>query len=436
MNDNFEYRRNAEGIDDVFPKLNFLSISVSMLCIIIVTLSFFYEVEMITISEGTIIPKSDIMYVNSAVGGVISEVYVENGQYIKYGSKILRYDFSKEKNRLEDYKSENEILRIQLNEITRIITELFLQGNESIPLAIDVSMFDKAEYLYKANRLVDLAISKIIAYEYEHDQNKLKSSIYESKIISIESEAKEFSKLISMDSDLVDKGLINKRDFKERVHRYKLLNIELDRANKELYLSRQQLKNYNQRIEIVKNELLSQLEDIRFDIIQKMNNLKREILWNENIVQNEVLFSRMSGYVTDIRANIDGNFISEGEILLKIVPKDNEFRIKAYISNSNIGFVILGQEVRVRVDAFNYNRYGYLEGRVLYISNDAKYIDGGEFYELIISLNNNVSELNERDIKLMSGLSVKADIITGRRSVASYFLYPIYDALNYSLIER
>ncbi|AXX58819.1 HlyD family efflux transporter periplasmic adaptor subunit [Vibrio vulnificus] len=436
MRNDFDYNRELNNSNRSIPVLKTTPIFCVTLCIFFISISFIFEVEIITVSKGKIIPESDIMYVNSLISNKITDVYVKNGDFVEDGSAILKYDLSKEKKRIKDYISEKNKLESQLTEVDKIINDIYSFTPNSDYPKVNLLKNNEFKYLSKINRIIDLSRSKIMAYEYENRQNKIKSSIVLLKISRLEREIKKQKEIIEIDSKLVIKGMINKREYQETLHEYELLSIDLNRLKSEYELSKEQLNNHDQKIKIIKNELLYELEKIRFDMLNKIKSLKSDIQWDNKMLENEILLSNFSGYISDMTENIVGNFISRGEIILKIVPKDNQYRVRSYVSSSDIGFVKLGQKVRLRIEAFNYNRYGYLEGNVVYVSKDSKYIDGDMSYELITSIEGNSLNFTETPINIMSGLSVNADIITGHRTIASYFLEPITHSMNYSLIER
>ncbi|CAK2509873.1 Membrane fusion protein (MFP) family protein [Vibrio crassostreae] len=436
MVNEFDYNRNKNQSLRTTPIIKGGPIACFILCATFILISFFIEVEIITVSKGKVIPEKDIMYVNSVISNKISEVHVKNGDFIECGSEILRYDLTKEKERIKKYFEEKTKLENQIVHVNNIIDKIYSANPDNYKIDINNIETRRYEYLSKAYRLIELSKSRITSYEHEYRQNKVKSSIISSKISRVNKEISNLAKIIKTDSKLVSDGMIKKRDHQINLHNYELFIIELDKLKNEHKLSLDQLNNYSQKMIILKNELLYELETVRFEMLEKVKELDKKIQWDSKMVENEKLLSNFSGYVSDMTENIVGNFISSGEVILKIVPKDNLFRIRAYISSSDIGFIHLGQEVRVRIDTFNYNRYGYLNGKVAYVSKDSKNIDGDMSYELMISIDENTLNSSEEEIKIMSGLSVNADIVTGRRTIASYFLDPIIHSINYSLIER
>jgi hemolysin D len=144
--------------------------------------------------------------------------------------------------------------------------------------------------------------------------------------------------------------------------------------------------------------------------------------------------------------------------LLVIVPSDSHLEIEAMVTNHDIGFVHAGDEVEIKVDTFDFTRYGLLHGRVLSISQDSilrdapnnksadKPAGGGNAssepkgqeltYAARISLDRTAMQVEDRLVKLSPGMAVTAEIKTGSRRIISYLLSPLMKYKQESLHER
>jgi hemolysin D len=138
------------------------------------------------------------------------------------------------------------------------------------------------------------------------------------------------------------------------------------------------------------------------------------------------------------------------------VPSDSHLEIEAMVSNRDIGFVHAGQEVEVKVQTFNFTRYGLLHGRVLSVSQDAIGRDpvqpndksqGGDnrtgapenqdpVYAARIALDQTQMQVEDKLVNLSPGMAVTAEIKTGSRTVIGYLLSPLRKYKQESLRER
>ncbi len=141
-----------------------------------------------------------------------------------------------------------------------------------------------------------------------------------------------------------------------------------------------------------------------------------------------------------------------------IVPSDSQLEIEAMVSNRDIGFVHAGDEVEIKVDTFDFTRYGLLHGQVLNISSDSitrevpadKSNDkapgssnatsepsGRELtYAARISIDRKQMQVEDKMVNLSPGMAVTAEIKTGSRRVIGYLLSPLVKYKQQALRER
>ncbi len=148
------------------------------------------------------------------------------------------------------------------------------------------------------------------------------------------------------------------------------------------------------------------------------------------------LISPVSGTVQQLAVHTDGAVVTTAQTVMEIVP-DDALEVEATIENKDIGFVKAGQRAAVKVEAFPYTRYGLLEGQVISVANDAAQDKRhGLVFTARIHLKTNRMHVDDRWIPLTPGMTVTADIATGRQSVAQYFLGPLVEGVQESMRER
>jgi hemolysin D len=140
---------------------------------------------------------------------------------------------------------------------------------------------------------------------------------------------------------------------------------------------------------------------------------------------------------------------------MAIVPVETRLEIEAMISNRDIGFVEVGQDAAIKVDTFNFTRYGLLSGKVVTVSHDAITRDkpmidkpqGAEtsrsepkgqelIYAARVSLDRTHMQIENKTVNLSPGMAVAVEIKTGSRRIISYLLSPLIRYKHESLRER
>ena len=120
-----------------------------------------------------------------------------------------------------------------------------------------------------------------------------------------------------------------------------------------------------------------------------------------------------------------------------IVPKDNPLEIEAFLENKDIGFVSAGQEAEVKIETFQYTKYGTLHAKVISVSHDAINDEKrGLIYAARVKMDKTAIAVDGKSVQLSPGMSVSVEIKTGKRRVIEYFLSPLMQYGDESLRER
>jgi membrane fusion protein, hemolysin D len=167
------------------------------------------------------------------------------------------------------------------------------------------------------------------------------------------------------------------------------------------------------------------------------------------------LTAPVSGMVQQLAVHTVGGVVTPAEALMVIVPRDSQLEIEAMVSNRDIGFVHTGDEVEIKVDTFDFTRYGLLHGKVRSISSDSIMRDASNdksgdkpagspsesksqepAYAARISLDSTEMQVEDKMVNLTPGMAVTAEIKTGSRRIISYLLSPLMKYKQESLRER
>ena len=123
--------------------------------------------------------------------------------------------------------------------------------------------------------------------------------------------------------------------------------------------------------------------------------------------------------------------------MITIVPDDTPLIIEAYIENKDIGFIRKGQEVRIKLDAYSYQKYGTIDGVITKISPDA-YEDEkmGLVYKVNIEMKQKTIKTENETHNLTAGMAVTAEIKTGKRRIIEYITEPITESIDETIHLR
>ena len=236
---------------------------------------------------------------------------------------------------------------------------------------------------------------------------------------------------------LLQKQAVSKHAVLEQENKYleafnelRVYKSQLEQIESDILLAKE---DYQLVTQSLKNEVLDKLrqstDNIRLLTLELDKNKQRQ--------QASVITAPVTGKVQQLKVHTEGGVVTTAETLMIIVPENDILEVTALVQNKDIGFINVGQEVIIKVEAFPYTRYGYLIGKVKDINLDA--IENQQYglvFNVIISIEKNKLSIGNKNIPLSSGMAVIAEIKTGMRSIISYLLSPLEESVTESLRER
>jgi hemolysin D len=225
--------------------------------------------------------------------------------------------------------------------------------------------------------------------------------------------------------------------------------VEIDAARRAL---EQQLAQTRSGFE---RQVLSDLADAQ----KKADEFRQDSVKAEQKTNEQLLRAPIDGTVQQLAIHTVGGVVSPAQQLMMIVPRGSSIEVEAMISNRDIGFVEQGQHAEIKIDTFNFTRYGLLHGKVISVSRDAIIKDkpperngaakqGGALsessepagqellYTARVSLDGTQMQVEDKMVNLAPGMAVTVEIKTGQRRIIEYVMSPLLRYRQESLRER
>jgi len=168
------------------------------------------------------------------------------------------------------------------------------------------------------------------------------------------------------------------------------------------------------------------------------------------------LRSPVAGTVQQLTVHTVGGVVQSAQPLMVIVPRQHQVEVEAFIENKDVGFVAEGQPAQVKIETFDYTKYGMVSGRVSHVSRDAidpntqtgaaawaqsphddkKMDTKGAVYSVKVLLDKSAMTIDGHQVPLTPGMSVSIEIKTGSRRIIEYFLSPLIQHAHESFNQR
>lgn len=171
------------------------------------------------------------------------------------------------------------------------------------------------------------------------------------------------------------------------------------------------------------HEVINQLQQERVKLMEKQ--------------RQQTLRAPVAGVIQQSTVHTLGGVVTSAQSLMVLVPENHQLELDVMILNKDIGFVLPGQAVEVKIDSFPYTRFGTISGEVKHISRDAmEDQQQGLVFPARIQLNSDTLIVEGKPVRLSAGMAVSAEIKTGRRRVIDYLLSPLQQYQDEAMRER
>jgi hemolysin D len=149
------------------------------------------------------------------------------------------------------------------------------------------------------------------------------------------------------------------------------------------------------------------------------------------------LTSPVDGTVQQLAVHTVAGVVTPAQPLMIIVPRDNPLEVEAFLENKDIGFVKPNLDAEVKIETFQYTKYGTIHAKVTSVSHDAINDEKrGLIYSTRVKMEKSSINVDGTPVSLSPGMAVSVEIKTGKRRVIEYFLTPLMQHARESLRER
>ena len=359
------------------------------------TWAYYSEIDQVSRAVGSVIPSSNVQIVQSRDGGVLEALPVKAGDLVEKGQVIAQFNVTEAQ---ADYREARAKAASLYASLARLRAELF--GNA--PAFGD----EYAEYPQFQESQLQLM---------EKRQSALNEDLQ-----AIDGMLTLIREEIAMNEPLVAKGDVSRTEI-----------LRLKRQEAELVAKRVSRRNeYFQEVQSDFTKAEEEYERVRQAVVQRERQLSQT-----------TVIAPVKGLIKRIRVTTEGGVIRPGEDVLEIVPVEDDLLIEAKLPPSDIGFVTVGQEATVKIDAYDFTIYGNLKGIVSYISADTIEEQAGQntqtYYSIQVRTDGKqFSGRPNEELQILPGMTALVEIQTGKNTILNYLLKPITKTISESMGER
>jgi hemolysin D len=367
------------------------------------------KIDIVVNAVGKIIPSGHSKVVASVDVARVSALHVREGQNVKAGEVLIELDTSMVDADRDKARGDAAVATLQA--------------------ARSQAMIEAVDTL-KPPRLA--RIDGVPEEEWQAAERHLMGQYHDfvAKLARLDGEIKRYSQALP----LVAKKA---RDFKELAGRHDVsTHAWIEREQARIDLEGQLASARNQRA-----ELIAQTRKEAHDALTEGKRVAHESIQDAARAEAHShllkLTAPVDGTVQQLAVHTVGGVAPAAQQLMLVVPKEDRVEVEAFLENKDIGFVRLGQTAAVKIDAFEYTKYGTVPGKVSHVSRDAIEDEKkGLIYAVRVLLGKAALNVDGAEMPLSPGMSVNVEIKTGDRRVIEYVLSPVLRHRRESFNER
>lgn len=411
-----------------------LSTSILIMLLGFLVWAKFAVLDEVTRGFGRIIPSQRVQEIQNLEGGILSEIFVNEGQVVEKGDVLCRL-------RNEQAASFYRDAFAKMLEHRAAIARL-LGVVEGITPVFDKELVEKApqlvgdqERIYKAQMAqFDIEVNLL---RNQHQQKMQEINEMEGRRKQLRASLRLAQKKRDITKPLVEKKIHSELDYLALEQKVQELRGDINALNLGIPRAETAAQEALGRIEQRKAEYRAQaLEEIN-ERRQELISIRETLAAGGDRVTRTDVRSPVRGIVKSIYINTLGGVVKPGESIMEVVPLDDTLLVEAEIKPADIAFLHPGQKAQVKITAYDFSIYGGLEGTVEHISADTIENERGEsFYLVKVRTKQNAMEYHGEKLPIIPGMTTQVDVLTGKKSVLDYLLKPILKAKQNALRER
>ncbi|MBR4641870.1 MAG: HlyD family type I secretion periplasmic adaptor subunit [Selenomonadaceae bacterium] len=410
--------------------------SILLLVVVALAWSILGHINEVAVASGKVIPSGQIKTVQVKNKGIVKEINVEEGQLVQEGDVLVVLDPTTTSADYDSLKKRAAYYKLDIQRLTAELTQQPFTPEEdpdleAHDLAAEMALYQSRTSDYRTQRqsrldVIDQKMARLQATQASYEKY--------AEVLAIEQEKE--ARLI----ELSEQNAISEFQLLEQQSRTieyaKNAKAELDSLNSiraEIAEAQQNLANVDASYH---KDIMTALVEAKKEYYTVTESIKKA----DEDSRMATIYAPISGRVYNLNIHTLGGIVTDAQPLMQIVPEDVKLEFEVYADNKDIGFIKVGQEAEVKVETFNFQKFGMYRAEVMEISADAVNEPNDQQkhmrYKLLLDPTSNDINVYGQPAKLEVGMNVSAEIKIKEKRIIDFFLDPFRRYTSEALRER
>jgi hemolysin D len=410
------------------------------------------HLDIVASADGRLVPTTYLKVVQPADAGIVKEILVHEGETVSAGQVLLRMDAQDAQADTAKVQSDLSLRSLQLRRIDAELAGAPLRRQPDDP----ADLFRQVEAQYRERRQTYLDGLGQAQEQLRKARRDLESGQ------AVLAKLRRTNPILKSQADayagLGGDGYVPRVTVDDKQRAYIENEQDLHAQESTVEGLAAAVSEADQQVRQAHSKYRSDLENERVDAEGEYRKLQQD--WAKQAHRAGLLELRapQAGIVKDLATHTIGTIVSTGTVLLSIVPENEPLVAEVMIRNDDVGFVHPKQQVKIKLAAYPFQKYGLLDGEVLQVwpdatddsqgsshpgsSGESHSSDGATStgttngFKALVSLDRQTLRAGDETLNLVAGMQIVAEVREGRRTVLEYLLSPLKGALHDSGRER
>ena len=398
--------------------------------------AWFGKLDIVSVATGEAKPASQVKEVQHLEGGIVAAILVREGAIVKSGQPLVELETTQSGADLDELQVrlanlEIESIRHQAeasNAETLKITQALAQN---YPASVN-----RTRNLFETRRkryLTEIISQKELITQRRQEMREIKARSENTRkgLVLLEEQ-------INISEDLLKDKLTNRYNHIELLREAQQLNSQIDEDKEGLTGAQAAYNEAQSRLEQTQIGFREDARNGLGETQREIEELRERLKKFEDSLDRTVLRAPVSGVVKSIHISTIGGVVKPGDTVVDIVPGEDKLIVEAELPTQDIGYVQIGQEAILKLNAPSLHRFGHVMGKVIHISADRliREEDGQPYYKVRIEPERTYFLKETQRYDVFPGTQIMASIRTGTRTVIEYLLDPFLGSFNEAMRER
>ncbi len=378
------------------------------------------HVDQVVRVEGRVIPAGRSQQIQHLEGGIVASINTAEGASVRRGDLLLTIDDTTVAATLSEAQIKLNSQRVRA---VRLEAEANNQNTLDFPAdlanlpvtAAEQSLFQARRA--KLNQEIAVHESTIVQHTGEIEEARQRR-------VRLLAESETATQRLEMQQKMAAQGAASNMDVLEAQSREQRLRTEIGEAESAIPKLEGAIAEERARIATAKAEFGAQAHNDLVAALEEIDGLRQRITGDADRMKRTEIRAPVDGVVNRIAVNTVGGVIKPGENLIELIPTTSGLLIEARARPRDRGYLQIGLDSQIRVSAFDAGEFGLLKGKVTGVGSDSIQDGKNDNYYQVNILVQNVPASYAGHV-LVPGMTVTADVVTGRRTILAYLLSPV-----------